>query len=743
MSMRAKPAEKSDRMFKFSIVPTSGVFTSSGLLWDRDTYEWPSKDGKRLPFARVIAGLELDAERIRSMRDPQLQLDLLGVPTDPFQFYERNDYNRQLQRMYIQLMRPDRFRHYVGTGNVFFGWQYPLGRENNIVDELLNVAPSSPSEAVMYGPNPKNRGGEDDWADRMGYRVPIKRGSEASTFSFTEEDLKLRFENVLDKTQSSAASKLLKDEEDWRLNSGVQYFYEVEVRIHPLLNQPPKPGEKFTTPDEFGRMDESIYTPGDDWMNRPSLTVEFQGKQKTINQLAALETVYSVTAGRVGCGVPVVSMGPHLIDGDWKLVSIRVLPESHLWDVLLETQTFIDSFDSLEGSAVNGIRKESATNLMMARLASFQLCVSKLAQVGFLHLGLSAVNVFQGTIWKPGSGGEGSFPAEGQFFKGAGASHVRDFRPSNVSIVRLPVDVCENIMLTILVLDLYVRDSKRKLGFLDALAALLVPQLANMITSRASNPQFEHLYRLLMLAWEFFYEDAKLPAETNSQTAPQVLRQPSPTRSRAQASISPSKTSKPPRPIKARLRQQDAATVPLHLDQGETDDNGPGNPPESPYTSKTLNTARNPSMFSDLFSQREFISFSSRDIGSSAVDGARAGMKRASASVGAYGGNAFDFDADRLASYIASKSDGWKPPRDTLVLALRMTHRLYELARGVAYQHTREQANAGVGGLDADLLKPDESLVPPYAVRRFCGDPNPTESALELAASCLKKYASE
>ena len=328
----------------------------------------------------------------------------------------------------------------------------------------------------------------------------------------------------------------------------MQYSYEVEVRIHPLLGQFLQTGKKYISPDEYGRIEPSIYTPGEGWLNDPSLTFTFKGDKKTVNQCASLETIYSVLAGRLGVGVPVVSMGPHKVDGEWRLVSIRVLPDQHLFDALMDTQNFLNDNTVQQ-------REKEYTDLFMARMGSFQDCISGLAQAGFLHLGVSGVNLFQGTVWKPGKGEEGSKPAIGPNFNAAGATYVRDFRPRNVALVRLPADACTTIMMTILILDLYSRDVDSKLGFLDTLASILTPQIATLISTKSTNPQLDHFYRLLTSSWNLFYPDAKEYREKESLSIlspPRIIDPPPP----------PPPPLRPPRPLRPPVTPDTPLTPP-------------------------------------------------------------------------------------------------------------------------------------------------------------------------------------
>jgi len=857
---------------------TDGVFRANKLLWDRSDTVWRSSSGETSRFKHIVAGLELDPERVRSFRDPSLDLDVLGPSSDPSYQYDRNDFNRQLQRMYTQFMRPDRFRHYMGTGTALAGWQYLGGRNDTIIDRLLNVgfgvdsidsvgdgADGDGASSILYGPDPLDPGGQDNWSDRVGYRVEIPRNSDKSTFSFTKEELDTRFEAPFDKTVRSTASKLLDEEREWR-QSGVQFYYEVESRIHPLLGQFLQPGQKYITPDEYGRAEPSIYTPDENWLNDPSLTFTFSnGQKKTVNQSAALETIYSVVAGRIGAGVPVVSMGPHNTNGEWRLISIRVLPEQHLFDALMQTQRFINGNDV-------EIREQEAIALMMARMQSFQNCIQKLAQVGFLHLGVSAVNMFQGTVWKPGKGGEGAIPAQGPQFNGAGQTYVRDFRPRNVTLVRLPEDACSAIMSTILLLDLYGRDTDRELTFLNGVAEILVGQITGIIVARTTNVHMNSFYALMSKAWIFYYEDARKysgdlqPPAIIQAPVPPPPPPPPPPPSLQPPSISP--TNIPPPPIKSDLRRQDAPRLPLPpvFEEGVKLDTTPR---DAKSSSKRVNTQNNPGLFEQLLTagtsklrkvstqlskpekqqnqsslskrisqmmgpQRETSSESSvetsddsfrdndvdNDIplppsrkpvpvapatpvtpatpatpsapaappaprkqtaqerrkeelaqqevvkrltdsilnrrrkvddsgessdSESGTDSAFSKLFSAS-TFETYAGKEFDYEIDRMQSLFEADSNStWKPPRDSVVLAVRVTHRLYELCRNVVFKTAmRQKQELGVASIDPKLNVENATLLLPATVRNFCG-PLPqngeTKTSLELAAMLLSKLA--
>jgi len=92
-----------------------------------------------------------------------------------------------------------------------------------------------------------------------------------------------------------------------------------------------------------------------------------------------------------------------------------------------------------------------------------------------------------------------------------------------------------------------------------------------------------------------------------------------------------------------------------------------------------------------------------------------------------------------LQDRIAAK--GYRPSRDTAMLVIRTTERLYEAVRLVAFERMQTLKSTGLP-IDAQFDVARADLVLPAAVRNFCQDPTVTTgSALELAASCLKQYA--
>lgn len=610
-----------------SSFPIEGVFKGKGILWDREDAQWPSDDaaggsssgngnGKARPFKHILAGLELDADRVKSFRQPDLTLDLLGPEVDPFAGYKRNDFNRQLQRMYLQFMRPDRFRNYIGMQSVMSGWQYPNGRDDVILDTLLNlgygfndveneVNHAKNTLPLMYGPDPLDPGGANDWSDRVGYRIMIPRESETSTISYTREELNTRFEQPFASSgeTSSAASKFLEEERRWRTD-GVQYSYELEVRINPLLSQFLKKGEPFKLPkqydDEYGALNPTIYTPGDKWMDDPSLTFTFNTEEKkTVNQAAALETIYSVLAGRIGAGVPVISMGPHKVKDAWRLVSLRVLPDQHLIDALVETQTrIVYLLDENQKQ-----RAEELEKLFLARVESFQDCIDRLSKIGFLHLGLSSVNMFQGTVWKPGQGGEGAREAKGVNFNGAGATYVRDFRPRNVALVRLPETTCSTIMRAILILDMYTRDTDRKIDtFLNTVSQLIVEDITKLITGKRESDQLSHFYELMEFAFKFYYSDAVRYTGANASGSPlappPVVSSPPPP---PPLPLKPKTT--PPKPMKTDLRSEKGLKMPLRPEFEDSGEEENKSKPSDTVSNEKLNTSKNAGLFSELLTK--------------------------------------------------------------------------------------------------------------------------------------------
>jgi hypothetical protein len=106
-------------------------------------------------------------------------------------------------------------------------------------------------------------------------------------------------------------------------------------------------------------------------------------------------------------------------------------------------------------------------------------------------------------------------------------------------------------------------------------------------------------------------------------------------------------------------------------------------------------------------------------------------------SVDAYVGKDFNFDVSRLQDSFKAESKGakWSPPRDSVVLAVRLTNRLYELVRRIVYMRDKSFESSGVS----------EDEIRPAQVRNYCG-PGPengeTKSALELVAVLLQTFAS-
>ena len=120
-------------------------------------------------------------------------------------------------------------------------------------------------------------------------------------------------------------------------------------------------------------------------------------------------------------------------------------------------------------------------------------------------------------------------------------------------------------------------------------------------------------------------------------------------------------------------------------------------------------------------------------------------LQASAASFDVYAGVEFVNDVDRLQSRFQQDNPSlrWKPPRDSLVLAIRLTHRMYDLVRSIAFKRTKQQKAKGLE-FDRDLDKENESLVLPATVRRFCnGKYEKTLSALELAASALKRVCED
>lgn len=757
---------------------TDAVFRAKTTLWERSEVAWPTENGDTSLFKPIVAGLELDPERIRSISDPDLQLDLMGPKTDPKFSFVRNDYGKQLQRMYLQMRRPSKFRNYIGTPSVLSGWQYPNGRSNTILDELISLTSSHGYETVSYG-------NSDEWTDRIGYRVVIPRDSDRTTLAFSKADIESRFENAKSASDSAAstASKLFADEESWR-KSGVQYSYEFEVRVHPLLTQPPAKGESVKTVKYYRDANLPIYAPDDKWFDDLDLTERVDSTLVTVDQSACLESIYSCVAGRVGCGVPVVSMGPHFVADQWRLTSLRVLPDKHLYQQLFETQNFLEENSFfLESSEVSRNRQEAATQLFMARVCSFQTCIEKLAQVGFLHLGLSGVNMLQGTIFKPGIGSEGDCRAQGGLhFNGAGATYVRDFRPRSVALVRLPSETCSVIMRTILILDLYARDSKRNLLLLDNISSILTQQIFNLIATKKANTHVDHFYKLLVQCWKSLYFDAREYKLINADSNSQIMLQPSPISKKPSPPepIKPSSTPQPPTPIVSRFQMKVSAPSPVPP-VPPTHSVPEPRKPSGKGSGFVLNTNRNANLFTDLLNQTnsstavpkreeekgeddddneeaelkrvedEFIKTmtSLEDAKVAATrkqtnDEMKEAMRRRSASVGLYSGPEFIVQVNRVQAKLESGPNGWKPPRDSLVLALRLTHRLYGLVRRIAFVHASEQAKLDPSSVPDEFKKGSEEELLPSTVRMFCDEENTvTDSALELAALCLSKYARE
>ena len=105
--------------------------------------------------------------------------------------------------------------------------------------------------------------------------------------------------------------------------------------------------------------------------------------------------------------------------------------------------------------------------------------------------------------------------------------------------------------------------------------------------------------------------------------------------------------------------------------------------------------------------------------------------------VDAYVGQDFNFDVSRLQDSFKAESNGatWSPPRDSVVLAVRLTNRLYELVRRIVYMRDKSFESNGI----------PEDEIRPAQVRNFSG-PGPengeTKSALELVAGLLQTFAS-
>ena len=111
-----------------------------------------------------------------------------------------------------------------------------------------------------------------------------------------------------------------------------------------------------------------------------------------------------------------------------------------------------------------------------------------------------------------------------------------------------------------------------------------------------------------------------------------------------------------------------------------------------------------------------------------------------------YAGEEFDFEINRIQSkFEADSNSTWKPPRDSVVLATRVTHRLYELCRNVVFKTAmRQKEQLGVDSIDPNLKVENETLLLPATVRNFCGqgpENGETRTSLELAAMLLSKLA--
>lgn len=638
--------------FRPAILATDSVFKA---IWSR-----VSDPGTARP---LTTGLELDIDRIKSIRDPSLHRDLLGDDVNSV------DFGRQLQRMYIQIMRQDLAREYMATSNTLSGWNRVDGQES-----LLNTLILKPSGKLMlndensYGPDPANPGGPNDWPDRVGLRVNIKLGRSESTFAHDLSQLTPSFEKTY------AASKLVAEERNWRLNDGVQYAYEWSVHRAPLLDTSNKPA--VSTPEEFSLL--------------------------SSKQAAALETIYSCVAARIGSGVPVVGMGPHLFrntsgttDGGqaWHLSSVRVVPSSNLWEMLSTTQYHIGI------SEHEGLRNDHLKELMAMRIASYVECLSNMSKIGMLHLDVTGLNMFQGTAW-----GSAALHGGGAI-KGAGNTLIRDFKPLNVLFVRLSEDTCSIIMNIILLLDFYARDPGRSIGFLDTMASVLVTKLGQLLTTASGTDK--KFFTMMEEAWSMSYADARTFKELSALQPPSPLR------------LTPS-APPPGLPPPLRPRPHVLPPVPLALDEGvvlpfrcrdarqrEDANNGPGGPfdfftylrRQAPLTPDGRTSAK--LEHSDP----------------AAASGVSTGESDTAST--------FD-QAEMLQDRMAAQ--GPRPSRDSVILVLRTTHRLYTGVRAVAFAHKLYAVSS------AEKLQPSD-------VRNFCQDSEATaKSALELAASSLKLY---
>lgn len=677
--------------FRPSTSATDSIFKAPGILWSR-----VSDPGTARP---LTAGLELEIDRIKSVRDPSLHRDLLGNDVNSV------DFGRQLQRMYIQFMRQDLAREYMATSNTLSGWNRVDGQES-----LLNTLILKPSgklvlnEENSYGPNPANPGGPNDWPDRVGLRVNIKRGQSESTFAYDLSQLTPSFEKTY------AASKLVAEERNWRLNDGVQYAYEWSVHRAPLMDPPDKPAVK-----------PSVYTPDEFWCDELHTQIHLPGGVYTSKQAAALETIYSCVAARIGSGVPVVGMGHHLFRNAsggggqaWHLSSVRVVPSSNLWDVLSTTQYHIGI------SEREGIRSDDLKELMAMRIASYVECLSNMSKIGMLHLDVTGLNLFQGTAW-------GSAALHGgRAIKGAGNTLIRDFKPLNVLFVRLSEDTCSIIMNVILLLDFYARDPGRSIGFLDTMASVLVTKLGQLLTTATGTD--ENFFKMMEEAWSMSYADARTFKEESALQPPSPLRlTPSAPPPGPPPPLSPNPDVLPPVP----LALEEGEVLPPSFEQLDHRDhrharpredagNGPGVPfdflahlrRKAPLTPKGRASAMSAvSMESTRLAKLEH-----------SDPAAASGVSTCESSTA----STFD-EAEMLQDRMAAQ--GPRPSRDSVMLVLRTTHRLYKGVRAVAFAHKLYSVSS------ADKLRPVD-------VRNFCQDASATaKSALELAASCIKLYA--
>lgn len=115
-----------------------------------------------------------------------------------------------------------------------------------------------------------------------------------------------------------------------------------------------------------------------------------------------------------------------------------------------------------------------------------------------------------------------------------------------------------------------------------------------------------------------------------------------------------------------------------------------------------------------------------------------------SASFELYAGKEFDREIDSIIAIIKGKSNNsWAPPRDSLVLSARVSHRLYELCRNVVFKLAQD-AKAKGRPIHSELDVEHAALLLPATVRNFCGqgaENGETKSSLELAAILLRAIA--